>query len=50
MLVQLRDLYRHDIATEDNEVFPAAAKALSAVDREAIGREMASQRGIPVSA
>jgi hypothetical protein len=38
------DLYRHHIATEDNEVFPAAA-ALSATDREAIGKEMASRRG-----
>ena len=28
LLLQLRDLYRHHIATEDNEVFPAAAAAL----------------------
>jgi hemerythrin-like domain-containing protein len=27
LLVQLRDLYRHHIAIEDNEVFPAAAAA-----------------------
>jgi hemerythrin-like domain-containing protein len=44
LLVQLRDLYRHHIATEDNEVFPAAATALSAADRQAIGSEMASRR------
>jgi hemerythrin-like domain-containing protein len=46
LLVLLRDLYRHHIATEDNEVFPAAAAALSLADREAIGKEMASRRGI----
>jgi hemerythrin-like domain-containing protein len=46
LLVQLRDLYRHHIATEDNEVFPAAAAALSVAEREAIGSEMASRRGI----
>jgi hemerythrin-like domain-containing protein len=44
LLLQLRDLYRHHIATEDNEVFPTAAAALSAADRQAIGREMASRR------
>jgi hemerythrin-like domain-containing protein len=44
LLVQLRDLYRHHIATEDNEVFPTANAALSAADREAIGGEMASRR------
>ena len=40
LLVQLRDLYRHHIATEDNEVFRTAAAALSAADRQAIGSEM----------
>jgi hemerythrin-like domain-containing protein len=49
LLVQLRDLYRHHIAAEDNEVFPAAAAALSAYDRQAIGSEMASRRGVQVS-
>ena len=44
LLLQLRELYRHHIATEDNEVFPTAAAALSASDREAIGNEMASRR------
>jgi hemerythrin-like domain-containing protein len=46
LLVQLRNLYRHHIATEDNEVFPTAAAALSAADRQAIGSEMASRRSI----
>ena len=50
LLLQLRDLYRHHIAAEDNEVFPAAAAALSLSEREAIGCEMASRRGIPASA
>jgi hemerythrin-like domain-containing protein len=46
LLLQLRDLYRHHIATEDNEVFPAAAAALSATDRQAIGSEMAKRRSL----
>ena len=46
VLVQLRDLYRHHIAIEDNEVFPAAAAALSASDRQAIGSEMSSRRNV----
>ena len=47
LLLELRDLYRHHIATEDNEVFPAAATALSASDRQAIGDEMADRRRGP---
>ncbi len=46
LVLQLRDLYRHHIATEDNEVFPAATLALSASDRQAIGREMAHRRSL----
>jgi hemerythrin-like domain-containing protein len=46
LLLQLRDLYRHHIAIEDNEVFPAAAAVLSAADCQAIGSEMASRRSI----
>jgi hemerythrin-like domain-containing protein len=46
LLLQLRELYRHHIATEDDEVFPAAAAALSASDRQAIGSEMASRRSL----
>ena len=49
LLVQLRDLYRHHIAAEDNEVFPTSAAALSVFDRETIGSEMASRRGIHTS-
>ncbi len=44
LLHQLRDMYRDHIAAEDTEVFPAAAAALSAADRKAIGSEMASRR------
>lgn len=47
LVIQLRDLYRHHIATEDNVVFPAAAAALSGSERQAIGSEMASRRGVP---
>ena len=50
LVVQLRNFYRHHIAIEDNEVFPVAAAGLSTSDRQAIGMEMASRRGIPVSA
>jgi hemerythrin-like domain-containing protein len=44
VLMQLRDLYRHHISTEDNEIFPAAAAILSPSDRKAIGEEMAARR------
>jgi len=43
---QLSDLYRRQIGIEDREVFPFAATALTAVDREAIGAEMAARRGL----
>jgi hemerythrin-like domain-containing protein len=49
LLLQLRDLYRHHLATEDHEVFPAAGSVLSASARQAIGNEMAIRRGIKVS-
>lgn len=42
---QLSDLYRRHIGIEDREVFPFAASVLTAVDREAIGSEMAARRG-----
>ncbi|MEO8368762.1 MAG: hemerythrin domain-containing protein [Candidatus Solibacter sp.] len=42
----LREMYRHHIAVEESEVFPAAAEALSAADHAAIGSEMASRRHI----
>ena len=40
VLAELSELYRAHIAIEDTEVFPVAAEVLSALDREAIGREM----------
>ncbi|MCC6368623.1 MAG: hemerythrin domain-containing protein [Bryobacterales bacterium] len=43
---QLSELYRHHIGIEDREVFPFAAAALAAEDREAIGAEMAARRGL----
>jgi hypothetical protein len=43
--VGLRDLYRHHIAAEDNEIFPAAAATLSTPDCRATGDEMVSRRG-----
>jgi hemerythrin-like domain-containing protein len=46
LLGELRNLYRRHIGIEDGEVFPAAAAALSPPEREAIGREMASRRGV----
>jgi hemerythrin-like domain-containing protein len=49
ILAQFREMYRHHIAAEDNEVFPAAAAILSGEDRVAIGKEMAFRRGDPAS-
>jgi hemerythrin-like domain-containing protein len=43
---QLETLYRHHIGQEDTEVFPFAARVLTPVDREAIGKEMAARRGV----
>ncbi|MEO8597317.1 MAG: hemerythrin domain-containing protein [Candidatus Solibacter sp.] len=45
-LRQLQDLYRHHIAMEDTEIFPAAKAALPAEDRSAIGIEMAARRNL----
>ena len=38
--------YREHIRAEDERLFPAAERALSEADRQAIGREMAERRGI----
>jgi len=46
-LAHLAALYRAHIAIEDRELFPAAARVLSASDVDAIGREMASRRSVP---
>ena len=46
LVCQLETLYRHHIGIEDAEVFPCAARVLAAVDRQAIGDEMAVRRGL----
>jgi hemerythrin-like domain-containing protein len=48
-LAALERLYRHHIAIEDRELFPAAGQALNAADLEAVGREMAARRNVPFS-
>lgn len=45
-LTQLQAIYTRHIKVEDEDVFPAAAGALSKDDLEAIGREMADRRGV----
>jgi hemerythrin-like domain-containing protein len=46
LLNQLATLYLHHIGTEDTQVFPFAASALSLADRQALGAEMAARRGL----
>ena len=46
-LMSLERLYRNHIALEDQELFPAAERFLSASDIEAVGREMAARRDVP---
>ena len=46
-LVALERLYRDHIRVEDEELFPAAGRALAAADLEAVGREMAARRNVP---
>jgi hemerythrin-like domain-containing protein len=46
LLTSLSDLYRTHLAIEDREVFPAAREALSRSEAVAIGRKMASRRGV----
>jgi hemerythrin-like domain-containing protein len=46
LVKQLSDMYQRHIGIEDRELFPFAAAALSAADREAIGAEMAARRGL----
>lgn len=45
-LVALERLYRHHIAVEDRELFPAAERVLKPADLEALGREMAARRDV----
>lgn len=47
LLTSLSDLYRSHIAMEEQEVFPVAQAELSASAKQAIGRHMASRRGVP---
>lgn len=42
----LSRFYAHHIKIEEQEVFPAARRILSAAERNAVGREMAERRGI----
>lgn len=46
----LRDLYEQHIGLEDNDLFPAAAEALSISELQAVGREMAARRSVSPSA
>jgi len=45
-LVALERLYHRHIGIEDQELFPAAGRVLTAADIEAMGREMAARRGV----
>jgi hemerythrin-like domain-containing protein len=50
LLVQrLRTIYREHIRVEDEELFPAAARALDAEALESVGAEMAARRGIDLA-
>jgi hemerythrin-like domain-containing protein len=46
-LAQLQSLYQEHIRVEDAEVFPLAAKTLSAEQLADVGREMRARRGVP---
>jgi hemerythrin-like domain-containing protein len=46
LLARLRSLYEAHIAIEDRQLFPAAARILSAKELRAIGVEMAARRSI----
>jgi hemerythrin-like domain-containing protein len=43
---QLEMLYRHHIGIEDTEVFPFAARVLTAADLQAMSDEMSARRGL----
>jgi hemerythrin-like domain-containing protein len=45
-LVALKELYRHHLQVEDQEVFPVASAVLDVVEIDLIGREMAERRGL----
>lgn len=46
-LESLQAIYTRHIKVEDQELFPAAADALSGDDLRAVGQEMAARRGVP---
>ena len=46
-LARLQSLYERHIKIEDEEVFPAAARALDPAQVEQIGEEMAARRQVP---
>ena len=47
LLKSLSDLYAAHIAVEEDSIFPLAQAALSAQDKETMGRRMAARRGVP---
>jgi len=47
LLESLEAIYTEHIAFEDQQVFPAAGRALPADQLEELGREMAQRRGLP---
>jgi len=46
-LLALSALYQAHIEVEDREIFPLAQQALTKSEKEAMGRRMASRRGVP---
>jgi hemerythrin-like domain-containing protein len=46
LVAQLRDLYRGNIAVEEQQVFPMAVAVLPRSELEAMGREIAARRGL----
>jgi hemerythrin-like domain-containing protein len=50
LLEGLRAVYRKHIRLEDTEIFPLAAETLEESEIEALGREMASRRGVILNA
>ena len=45
---ELSSMYLRHIAIEDTNLFPAAAKALSEAEKQAIAQEMAKRRSVPL--
>ncbi len=46
LLLDLRGMYAHHIALEDNELFPLAARVLDSGQLHEVGMEMAQRRGL----